>query len=199
MSAVPDVERSPMLSLLVSVEDYTRLEGEQDRDGIADFIYTRFGERYLWPVQKESSVRSGFAMIAIACLMIEALESFRLGLENTKNAGENTFKSFFANWPEFEEFNPVSQEFYRNIRCGLLHQAEVTAGWRIRRKGPLLDTDSRVINAKKFLDQLELALSSYCTQLRTSEWEAEIWANFRTKMGFVCENCRRPRDAGEEH
>ena len=54
-----------------------------DRAKIADGIHRRFLERYLDPVSEPSKKRHGFTIMAVACLMIEALESFRRGWPDT--------------------------------------------------------------------------------------------------------------------
>ena len=76
--------------------------------------------------------------------------------------------------------------FYKQVRCGILHQAEVVGGWRVLRRGPLLDTNERTINAKKFVDLLQEAVADYAAQLQT---DAKLWNNFRKKMDAVCDNC----------
>jgi hypothetical protein len=69
---------------------------------------------------------SGFAVLALDCALIETLEQFRQGTEETPwKQGEKYFLSFLRG-ASFKEY--VSAEgaslFYTNIRCGLLHQWE---------------------------------------------------------------------------
>jgi len=49
-------------------------------------VRLRFAERYLDPIL-DSPKRHGFAMMAICCLMVEALESFRNGWSKTSDKG----------------------------------------------------------------------------------------------------------------
>ena len=81
-------------------------------------------------------------------------------------------------------------DFYSGVRCGILHQAETTNGWRIRRDGSLLDSEKKTINATIFHDELEKYLKNYCKRLKTSEWDSEIWRHLRKKMNTVIENCK---------
>ncbi|RKX52190.1 MAG: hypothetical protein DRP30_06595 [Thermotoga sp.] len=64
----------------------------RDKNGIAKFIKERFTERYISPV-KDGKQKSGFAIMALSCLMIEALESFRDRWKSTRNKSKKAFKS----------------------------------------------------------------------------------------------------------
>lgn len=73
----------------------------------------------------------GFLIMSIDCLLIETLNQFFLGLYHTeelyKGRNADTFADFFnysAYFPFFKGNAPASKEFYKQIRCGLLHQAE---------------------------------------------------------------------------
>jgi hypothetical protein len=61
--------------------------------------------------------------------------------------------------------------------------------WRIRREGPLFDTGTKTINATRFHDELEKYLKGYCRRLRDSEWDSEVWQNFRSRMQALIDNC----------
>lgn len=180
------------LSNGITVSQYRKLERAQDRVAIACFIEKRFKERYLLPLTIDTNRKSGFTIIAISCLMIEALETFSLGWKNSKNHSEEVFISFFDRWPSFKVFRDDARGFYKNIRCGILHQAETTGGWRIHRKGPLLDQEHRTINATKFLHELGIVLEEYCDKLKSEPWTSACWKSFRKKMNSVCRNCEIP-------
>src|SRR2546425_10919926 len=73
------VARTVELASGFTVGDYVGAVDARNRDVIAEGIHRRFTERYLEPVSDPPAKRHGFTMMAIACLMIEALESFRRG------------------------------------------------------------------------------------------------------------------------
>jgi hypothetical protein len=162
-----------------------------DQARIAEGIHRRFLERYLKPIT--ASTRHGFTMMAVACLMIEAIESFRRGWPDTnqRGAGEHAFCSFFDAHDSFAPFRGHAREFYKGVRCGILHQAETTLGWRIRRDGELLEIDGpiRTVNATKFVKALREALDSYRDRLKAGAWDDELWMSLRRKMQRVCANC----------
>jgi hypothetical protein len=159
------------------------------KEALTDFIYHRFYNRYIKHVK---SMDSGFLKMAVCCLMIETLESFKQGLKDTKaQGGKKMFKEFFkgekSNFPDFES---IYEEFYSNIRCGILHQAETTNGWRILRAGMILDKTNKTINAEIFVKALEKSLLDYKTVLDNSTFTEVIWQNAVQKIQYICENCK---------
>ena len=64
-----------------TVADYRNAAANRDSALVAEAIRRRFMERYISPVM-ESTAKHGFALMAIACLTIESLESFSARLED---------------------------------------------------------------------------------------------------------------------
>lgn len=201
-SRTPRFEMSTMaaadtkLARSVTVARYRELEAAGDRAALGRFIKQRFQERYFEPTVDAPS-RHGFTLMAIACLTIEALESFYQGKSEsrtrTRDGGSGAmFESFFRRPTGLEAFGGDRNWFYKQIRCGILHQAETVGGWRIRRDCKLLDKQQRLINGKQFVLILQAAVGDYASQLeRTNDGDA-LWKNFRKKMDAVCSNCEAP-------
>jgi hypothetical protein len=148
----------------------------KQRPQLARFIEDRYETRFFQPIcllEKEAikdipwklddpdptePIRPyGFAIMSLACQMIETLESYRLGVPTTstrdfrviecdcnypdrpsevncdKDAIRGTrkaFESFFET--HREEFANISgSEFYANVRNALLHQSQTRNGWVI--------------------------------------------------------------------
>lgn len=173
-----------MLTKKVSVARYREMEKADDRAACGQFIVDRFYERYFEPTEN-APARHGFTLMAIGCLVIEALESFYQGKKDSKGESAKMFEEFFKRPTGLRVFGN-GDWFYKQIRCGILHQAETTAGWRILRKGKLLDEDERTINATLFIRHLQAAVVDYAEQL---EMDNKLWRKFRRKMNAVCENC----------
>lgn len=187
------------------------MELAKDRNGLADFILERLVDRYVLPVRSNSH-KHGFSMMAVSCLLIETLESYYRGWEDTStpleskdlevfcrptdpnrarvSASEVAFCYFFRRFSAFSSFQPVAQSFYVNVRCGILHQGETTGGWVILPTGNLLDAGTNSINADRFLKQVESPVKTYATELRNAEWNADPWPNFRKKMGCIICHCQ---------
>jgi hypothetical protein len=181
-----------LLSSSMTISRYRELEARKDRELIAEFIQGRFSERYVKPLL--AGKKHGFCTMSICCLMVEALESFYQGWPDTRKRSREVFISFFRRCAEQESelgvFADHADDFYEGIRCGILHQAETTRGWRIRRKGPLFDASTKIINASLFHNRLKEILLFYRDSLKKSDWDSEIWHNLRRKMDAVIENCK---------
>ena len=185
MARPDDVE----LATGFTVKRYRALEANHEQAQIATLISRRFTERYLGPTLSRRNVKHGFTTMAVGCLMLEALESFRLGLPNTKSASKTVFCSFFDHHDEFAVFRGHAERFWLDVRCGILHQAETRGGWTIRRSGPLFDSSKRVVNATRFVRTLGRVLKQYCRGLKTAEWNSETWRLCRKKMDAIVATC----------
>jgi hypothetical protein len=175
----------------IKVRDYKKMLAAKppDRQAITEMIYHRFYGRFIKPFlfpnnQYRKHYKNGFAMMAASCLLIEALESFRNGWEETPRdvAGDKVFENFFKREDAFSQFR--GKQFYKNVRCGLLHQGETTGGFTIQRKGPLINAKKK-INANAFSGNLKASLACYNRELLAAEWDSELWDNFRRKMRFI--------------
>jgi hypothetical protein len=137
--------------------------------------------------------------------MIEALQAFRKGWDQSPtkdNHGKHIpaythFEDFFTTERAFfPKLAPHAKLFYKNIRCGILHQAEITGGFRILLKKdgtPQFDPAARTINAYKFMKGLKDCLGSYIDELKTEEMGALVWRDAMKKLDFICKNCRKDK------
>lgn len=169
---------------------WMKLNDEKAKGHLIDLIHHRLYNRY---VKHLKDIDSGFLKMAISCLMLETLESFRQGKKDTmkKGVGLQMFKDFFATEEKlFTGFKDIADDFYSSIRCGILHQAETTNAWRILRKGDLLDKTNKTINASKFVKAIEKSLSNYVDNLKANDFQSQIWARALFKLENVCENCK---------
>jgi len=173
------------LSTSMTVARYRALEQAGDRHALACFVRERFDERYFRPVE-DSRSKHGFALMAIGCLVIEALESFYQGLADTRGKSAEMFRRFLNRGTPLRVFGGRNNWFYRDVRCGILHQAETRGGWRIRRAGALFDASTRTINASRFLRELRKQVEAYSNQLAQDD---DCWKRFQIKMQAVCSNC----------
>lgn len=177
----------------MTVRDYADWHAARDRGKIAGLIHSRFSERYLEPAL-DSPKRHGFAMLAVGCLMVEALESFRNGWKNSTGKSESAFCSFFQAHDEFNDLRPVAHEFYRAVRCGILHQAEATDGWRVHRDPGLFAQTGgvRSVSAWEFCEALKAVLNRYHDDLVAADWSDDRWVKTRKKLQAICRNCGLP-------
>lgn len=178
---------STKLSSTVTVTQYRELEQNNDRQALAQFVRDRFNERYFRPIESTPVAdKHGFTIMAVCCLVIETLESFYQGKEDTKYHSKEMFDAFFKRDTPLNVFTGDGDWFYKDIRCGILHQSEARGGWRILRNGPLLDLPTKRINATKFIKQLRKVVDIYANQIQRDD---ALWAQFKKKMKAVCDNC----------
>ncbi len=147
------------------------LQGEkrsEKRLELAQFIEERYNKRFFEPIAllEREAVREipwptvrpyGFAIMSLACQMVETLESYTKGIPTTstddfawmtKDANykkiptldtskdldipgtEKAFVSFFSHYSgAFPGLKGI--EFYRKVRNSLLHQSQTRGGWII--------------------------------------------------------------------
>lgn len=180
----------------VRISTYENWRNSQEKEKIADFIYERHYQRYIKPFEFDDPIfkkeyKNGFAIMANCCLLIETLESFYRGWPQSRN--ELNFLKFFTRENEFKEFatDDIPSQFYKHIRCGILHQGETTGGWAINRSSSkLLDKTKYEINAFLFSKKLKKSLENYRDTLKSSDWESFIWKNLRDKMKSIIKNCQ---------
>lgn len=189
-----DDEKAIELARGITVAGVYNFIQKNDRKNIAKFVYERFYRRYIMPFEKVCpEYNSGFAQMAACCLMIEAMESFRYGwndtMKDSDKSGGEIFEGFFTQYDNFKEFRKLGKEFYKSIRCGILHQAEVQNGWMIRREGVLFDEPNRTINSTIFRRRMKKCLKQYCDELEIAGIDSELWKKFKDKMAFVIQNC----------
>src|SRR5437667_9021632 len=104
-----------------------RFTSEADWETAIAIFQDRLETRYLEHIRRLLGHRtSGFAVLALDCVVIETMEQFRQGTQKTPyKQGEKYFVSFLR---ETSFSGHITKEqaglFYTNIRCGLLHQAE---------------------------------------------------------------------------
>ena len=137
--------------------------------------------RYRW--------RFGFTILAVDCLLVETLEAFRLGLPNSVNGSKEMFRRFLTEQPRFKDHfdRPRAEAFYDFVRCGILHQAEVRGGWKVRAVGPLLTPQVRGfrVNRTEFHERLAAEFNDYKTELQ-DRTAVELRSNLRAKMDHIC-------------
>lgn len=173
------------------VQELINSKNPEDRPKVAKFIKCRLSSRYLEPFEKQDkSTKSGFAMMACYCLFMETLQAFREGKDRTKSQQNNcTFCHFFRNEAEYTLgiFEDIATDFYKNIRCGILHQGETSNGWKIRREGDLFNTETKTINTNKFGEALKDVLERYVECLKTDD---VLFENAKKKIKFIIDHCK---------
>jgi len=108
-----------------------------DWDKAIQIFQDRFETRFFNPIKmlaehadQKIKFYSGFAILAIDCLLIETFNQFYHGIYTSEQKfipNCKTFKDFFQRSEHFRNDFDTEEKiiiFYQHIRCGLLHQAE---------------------------------------------------------------------------
>jgi len=140
--------------------------------------------------------------MASCCLLIETYVSFiQPTFVDTTGKSERCFGWFFNTEEKFfaflkggltvEEYLNVQKkinnkglpcDFYKNVRCGILHNGETKNGWKIRRTGDLFIESGKQINATKFLEELNKVLIEFQCKLLDSDFNSPIWKNYLNRL-----------------
>lgn len=154
----------------------------------------------------------GFAIMALCCLLIDTLQSFREKHEGT--TGETVVPCLYPSGPcirpaastteQFKRFlslpafrgefddDKIATQFVRGVRNGILHEAE-TRGWVIWRKEPpgrIVErhAEGYALNRTEFYRALKGEFENYLRELR-DPGNARQRARFVKKMNDVAKEC----------
>jgi hypothetical protein len=137
---------------------------------------------------------AGFAILALDCLLIETLEQFYRGTDETPGRESKAYFRNFLMRSSFKGyFTPdMANDFYTMIRCGILHQAEVKGSSLVLRRAsaPMVanvpDSHGLAINRVKFHKELVKVFQQYTSDLRNPANDV-LRQNYRKKMNFICQ------------
>jgi hypothetical protein len=170
-----------------------------------DYFRARIHLRYLEPIrvlQENDTLRGeGFSIVAIHCTLIEFLESTIQGINYRYARTDADLDPFeyrlsgpvFCNFlskrePFAKVFNgSLAQDFYSNVRCGLLHEARTKNGWLIRAKSPtgtIVDAGKRILFRDDFHDALLRFIDGYKASLIS---EPVFQEAFLRKFDSLCD------------
>jgi hypothetical protein len=184
--------------------DLTKPESH-DWEMAVNIFLDRINGRFLIPINRiinyrdwEVSEFSGFIVIGIDCLLIETLNQFYRGENETTGYHDNAFWEFFNRSKFFQkEINSKRKAtiFYQHFRCGILHQAQTKKLSRIRIGMPTMVQESKkgnlsagfIIDRNKFHQALIDEINDYAEKLRTPTTpnDYDLRSKFLRKMSFI--------------
>ncbi len=150
----------------------------------------RIGTRFIKPLERLLPIDgAGFLVMAIHCLLMELLEQFRRGENDTPPRNGQDFFVSFLGQPEFGFTENQAKTFYDHFRCGLHHQGQTKKDSRIVMKGALLavqpDGESLSINRTELHDALVRWINNYSTTIRQG-LDPQVRHHFKKKMDYIC-------------
>lgn len=178
-----------------SRDDYLHLNltinsSEADWGKAIDIFKDRIVGRYFEQIDILSNDinANGFTIMALNCLLIEALFQFRDGKDETPGKNSKAYPRFLVE--EFPHiFDTLSADlFYRSIRCGILHSAQTKEGARLSDDDSFvvkLDSNDLVVSVVRITNQIKNYFNTYVNKLRDPN-QITIRTNFVKKMRFIC-------------
>lgn len=177
------------------MSDWTSLDLTQEAgwSKAAEIIEDRINGRFLEMVERIEDVKfSGFASLALDCLLIETLQQFIGGVNETpRGKAKQYFQSFLTSTYFGGGFDlTTAGMFYEQFRCGILHQAEIKGSSKVWKVGRVVQVSSDgkglIVNHKALHTKLRAAFTSYLTALRQGS-DQTLRKNFEKKMDFICQ------------
>jgi len=190
-----------LISPMYRVSDWQCAMANDDWPLMVCIFKDRLAGRFLEPIkliEQDAAIGpfAGFSILALDCLLIETLNQFYQGLDETPEDHKKQFWLFFKGSEYFKKhFTRKSAEiFYSHVRCGLLHQAQTKKQTFIRADQPAMIQLSNgnlsngiIVDRVEFHQALEQEIASYVTKLKQgSEANSDLRANFLKKMQIIC-------------
>lgn len=175
-----------------------------DWDKAIKIFKDRFETRFFKPIDalikhtdEKIKFYSGFTILAIDCLLIETLNQFYHGIDESDDKFKpncKTFKDFFERSDYFKADFDTDEKiaiFYKHIRCGLLHQGETKEDTKINLKKTqlisLIDNKgikSIELNRKEFHKRVTQYFDDYIEKLKDKN-QKQLRQDFKTKMDLI--------------
>lgn len=175
-----------------------------------NFFEQRMTTRYLNPINKilkmGLNAGEGFAAVNLQCSLIETIESFYSGcifdadtrqfknIEGNKIFDNNKkiFESFFQKREPFKSLKIDGADFYKSVRCGLLHETQTKNNWKIksgRKKIFENVNDEKIIYRERFQLGIEEVIIKYKEELLSSRGE-KYRKIFKEKFKHICDQSK---------
>jgi len=142
-----------------------------------EFFFRRLESRYLKPIRvlqdKGSWEGEGFSIVSIQCALLEFLAACRGGLiyrhknpipPYEYNLSGDLFATFLSTTAPFNALFKLEDavEFYRQVRCALLHEARTKGGWIIHSSGRMgVDCTRKIVFRNTFQTQIIDYINDY--------------------------------------
>lgn len=168
---------------------------------MAAIFRDRLNGRFLEPIEligKDNNIGefAGFSIMALDCLLVETLNQFYQGWDETPGNHQRHFWTFFR---ESEYFKPhftkrMSNIFYSHVRCGLLHQAQTKKRTLIRADQDKMVSPASgglvngiIVDRIRFHNALKQEVSAYSRRLEAgTASDTNLRQTFITKMQYIC-------------
>lgn len=182
---------NPLISPKHRLNEWTvlKFDKEEDWGKAIEIVKDRIEGRFVQWVDKISSEQfSGFAVIALDCLLLETLHGFMTGQPSKGKC--SVYKQFLSNRKHFAFDPAVASSFCENVRNGMMHDTETRRKWLIemtKPEGKIVDKvgdGSFILNRSLFHSALKRELEDWVSSLKKGD--TTLRNNLRNRMDQVC-------------
>jgi hypothetical protein len=171
--------RDPLISPHYRLSDWRQLDFHQKTSWLKaiDIVEDRIRGRFIDWVDSIADKRfSGFAVIALDCLLLETIYGFQSGRASEGRCC--VYEAFLTGSKHFGFDRKTARLFCENIRNGLIHDTETRKKWLIEQTQPpgkIIEQDSEgnfVLNRSLFHCALKAEFSEWISQMRAGDADA---------------------------
>lgn len=184
-----------MISTQHTKEDYINLNLSIDSDDdtwnrAIDILRSRIQGRYLEQIEILSGniCANSFTIMALNCLLVDALHQFKDGLRDSKNKSGEKYKNFLQDALSDTFDEQMANRFYSDVRCGILHSAQTGNKARLTDNNGYIvciENDILLVSVRRFSQRLRDYFDDYTYRL-SDRSEVLLRKNFIKKMDFIC-------------
>ncbi|WP_147252978.1 hypothetical protein [Thalassospira profundimaris] len=174
------------------------------KEAFDQYFMQRLETRYFKPIRAISALEhdngEGFSIVALYCSLIEFLRAtqegkqFIYGEKESQTVYSKSKEMFIRFLEKNEPFKSYTSQknsaknFYKYVRCGLLHEARTKGNWRIllsrkhldRYKNKSIDCDAKIV----FRDRLEQDFYQFLSDYRMTLIDKDK-KNNKTRIAFI--------------
>ncbi len=169
----------------------TMTSDEETWQNAIEILKDRIYGRYLNQIELllDDVNANGFTIMALNCLLIETLFQFRDGVAETPRPNSTKYPKFLMQeFPANFDTEDKATEFYKNIRCGILHSAQTKNESRLTDRADFVvnfEGSTLIVSVVGLSKALNTYFDNYLKKLSNSS-ETMLRENFIKKMKFVC-------------
>jgi len=161
-----------------------------DWDKAIAIVEDRIEGRWLRWVDEIAPFRfSGFAVLALDCIVLESLWGFMNGKSLPKGQERDVYRNILKG-SRFGWTDKQCDDFREFVRNGLMHDAETRKGWRVEKSIPrysIIDQSKHGgyrINRTMFHEALKAAVADWIKELRRGQ-DSDLRENMRHRMDQI--------------
>ena len=173
--------------------EWLRLLQKNDSSAFADLLDERYKSRFIKPLMDIGAgcCPSGFTVLALSCLLIEAYVTFIKGWNKVRGKSGKAYQIYFNEY--HKELHVNGDHFFEKVRCGILHQGEIQGGWReefVSTKDNDCDlVNNGIVNAYNVRKLIVSDWNDFIADLRNPPDESRFWKKAKDRIIQIIRNC----------